>query len=231
MFNNKKSKRGFSLVELMVVVAIMGTLAAIAIPAYNEYRKSAKKAAYKADLSSLHKGWLAFGVEIDSFCERETNPRNASINNVGMESLISSKLYGPITGTISTCTCAGGTSPVSGQLLLVGACNDAISGTTCAADGGTWATGDTYTANGPGKSNFIGFGAATCSSVNVSTAQVQDTITDFVDNTDCTLDVATYKMGVGGYISGNTYFSQHITETGVLGDEGEDVAGTVPTGC
>ena len=43
-------KRGFSLVELMVVVAIMGTLAAIAIPAYNEYRKSAKKTAYRTDL-------------------------------------------------------------------------------------------------------------------------------------------------------------------------------------
>ena len=94
MFNNKKSKRGFSLVELMVVVAIMGTLAAIAIPAYNEYRKSAKKSAYKADLTSLHKGWLAFGVEIDSFCERNTRPKGSSITNVGMQSLISSKLYG-----------------------------------------------------------------------------------------------------------------------------------------
>ena len=92
--NNLKNKKGFSLVELMVVVAIMGTLAAIAIPAYNEYRKSAKKSAYKADLTSLHKGWLAFGVELDSFCERRTQPDDASIKNVGMESLFSSKLYG-----------------------------------------------------------------------------------------------------------------------------------------
>ena len=91
---NLKNKKGFSLVELMVVVAIMGTLAAIAIPAYNEYRKSSKKSAYKADLSSLHKGWLAFGVEIDSFCERRTEPRGSNLKNVGMESLKSSKLYG-----------------------------------------------------------------------------------------------------------------------------------------
>ena len=110
---NKKSKRGFSLVELMVVVAIMGTLAAIAIPAYNEYRRSAKKSAYKADLTSLHKGWLAFGVELDSFCERDTSPVEASLGNVGMSSLVSSSLYGgqgacqdpatPVTG----CTCSG----------------------------------------------------------------------------------------------------------------------------
>ena len=98
MTNKLKNKRGFSLVELMVVVAIMGTLASIAIPAFNEYRKSAKKASYRADLTSLHKSWLAFGVELDSFCERESGAqaadRVASIVNVGMESLSGSKYYG-----------------------------------------------------------------------------------------------------------------------------------------
>ena len=94
MTNKLKNKRGFSLVELMVVVAIMGTLASIAIPAFNEYRKSAKKAAYRADLTSLHKSWLAFGVELDSFCTRDTDPDTASIANVGMASLSGSKYYG-----------------------------------------------------------------------------------------------------------------------------------------
>ena len=82
----------------MVVVAIMGTLASIAIPAFNEYRKTAKKSSYRVDLSSLHKSWLAFGVELDSFCDRESGDlpadRVASIKNVGMESLNGSKLYG-----------------------------------------------------------------------------------------------------------------------------------------
>ena len=120
-----KNKKGFSLVELMVVVAIMGTLAAIAIPAYNEYRKSAKKTAYRSDLLGLHKGWLAFGVELDSFCERETQPQVASIESVGMSSLRNSSLYGGQVTSMVPHSCSTGT------LTPPGCVNPGATGTQC----------------------------------------------------------------------------------------------------
>ncbi len=45
-------QQGFTLIELMVVVAIIAILAAIALPAYNEYRVRAAEGACQAEMKN-----------------------------------------------------------------------------------------------------------------------------------------------------------------------------------
>ena len=56
MFKQERNREGFTLLELMICVAVIGILASIAIPNYISYRERSKIAKALAELHYLSKG-------------------------------------------------------------------------------------------------------------------------------------------------------------------------------
>ncbi len=63
----KKLSRGFTLIELMIVVAIIGILAAIAIPNFIRFQARSKQSEAKTNLKAVFSGQKSFFGEKDQF--------------------------------------------------------------------------------------------------------------------------------------------------------------------
>lgn len=128
----KSMQKGFTLIELMIVVAIIGVLAAIAIPAYSSYQGKAKLTAGLAEATTGK-----VGVEV------KVNDGDAitSIANIGLTSPTSNcTLAVSITAGEGTITCTIIKAPPSVAGATITWSRDAAGVWTCATAGATDAT-------------------------------------------------------------------------------------------
>ena len=114
MLSKLRSKKGFTLIELMIVVAIIGILAAIAIPNFLRFQAKSKQSEAKTNLGGI------FTAQTSYFGEKNTY---GTFNHIAWAPIGQSQIYTYYSGSSGADGTAGTgdfKAPTAGQTAWVG---------------------------------------------------------------------------------------------------------------
>ena len=187
------NNKGFSLIEVLVTVGLIGVLVGIAVPSYNKYKQNTSIVALKADMGNAHKSYVAYDAIENTYCAgwEDVGLATDSTSNIFTGSQIyRKKAFIGFQGQEADCTLA---SPVLKHETKAPAGSTLTSETDCKSWGGMWA-------------------AMACTAVS--------TVNDYgATPTDCKLGSDGFKLGATTAVANIETFYV-INDSGIVSDNG-----------
>lgn len=106
MIEYSKKEKGFTLVELMIVVAILGIISSIALPSYVEHVRQAKRADAKVELLKIAQMQESFFVQNMSYAQKLGGAGGGTLGLTGVTIASEQNEYS-ISMAVTPATCNG----------------------------------------------------------------------------------------------------------------------------
>jgi len=175
------NNRGFSLIEVLVTVGLIGVLVGISVPAYNKYKQGTNTMALKADLGNAAKAYGAYDAVNGTFC--------AGFSQVGFNPNATSPVWNRNAfigfGSVDNAECPG-----------IPSTNDKIAYTSKGVDPST------LTSKTDCESHAGSWDGSACT---LSSTPYEFSGTTLSSSANCQLRQDQFRMGAAAYATGVTF--------------------------